>query len=61
MKCPETQTCSVTYQNIAMYQVSIEYVEGYGKKFEKPQVGRTDGQTDSKPLVPSGETGRGLI
>ena len=30
-----------------MYQVSVEYVKGYGeKKSEKPQVGRTDRWTD---------------
>ena len=29
---PETRTCSVTYHNKAMYQVSVEYVKGYGKK-----------------------------
>ena len=51
-----------------MYQVSVEHVKGYGtkkKKSEKPQVGRTDGRTDGqtkrKPIVPYGETGRGLI
>ena len=36
-----------------------------GEKSEKPQVGQmvgqTDGWTESKPIVPSGETGRGLI
>ena len=28
-KHPETRTCSVTYHNKAMYQVSIEYVKRY--------------------------------
>ena len=46
MKLPETRTCSVTYHNKAMYQVSVdEYVRGFGKKSEKPPVG----QTESKP------------
>jgi len=45
-----------------MHQVSVEYVKGYGeKKSEKPQVGCTDGQTESKPINPSSETGRGLM
>jgi len=42
MKCPETRTCSVTYHNKAMYQVSVEYIKGYGKKSEKLQVGSID-------------------
>ena len=44
-----------------MYQVSVEYVKVYGKKAEKPQVGRMDGQTESKPIVSSGEASGGLI
>jgi len=59
MKCPETQTYSVTYHNKTMYQVSVEYVEGCGEKSLKNH--RWDGQTQSKPIVPSGKTGRGLI
>ena len=47
-----------------MYQVSVEHVIGYGKKFgEKTSGGmdrRTDGQTESNPVVPSGETDMGL-
>ena len=63
MKHPETQTCSVTY-NKDMHQVSVEYVKGYGETSgdkKPPQVGQMDRQTESKPIVPSGETGRGLI
>ena len=36
-------------------------LEGMGKMSEKPQAGRTDGQTESKHMVPSGKTGRGRI
>ena len=32
-----------------------------GKKSGEPQVGQTGRQTESKPIVPSGDTGRGLI
>ena len=55
MKCAETRTSSVNYRNKAMYKVSVEYAKGYGKQSEKPQCGM-DGQTDSKSIVPSGET-----
>ena len=47
-----------------MYQVLVGYFKSYGKKVRKPtgEMDRwTDGQTESKPAVPSGETGRGLI
>ena len=43
-----------------MYQVSVDYVKAYGEKLEKA-IGGTDGQTESKPIVLSGETGGGLI
>ena len=32
MKCPETRTGDVTHHHMAMYQVSVDYVKGYGKK-----------------------------
>jgi len=63
-KRPEIRTCSVTYHSNAMYQVSVEYVKRYGNKSKrKPQVRRMDGRTqmESEPIVPSGETVRGLI
>ena len=50
-----------------MDQVSVEYVQGDGEKVGKPQMGRTeidgwtDGQTESKPLVLSVESDRGII
>jgi len=45
-----------------MYQVSVEYVKEYGKEVGRKHHGKgTDGQTNSKPTVPSGETSRGLI
>ena len=48
MKRPETRT-SVTNHNKARHQVSVEYIEGYGKKkSEKPQVGREEGRTDKR-------------
>ena len=31
MKCPETRTGDVTHHPMAMYQVSVEDVKGYGK------------------------------
>ena len=37
-------------------------LKGMGKKSEKPKVGQEKkGQTESKPIVPSGETGKGQI
>ena len=42
-----------------MYKVSVEYVEGDGGK--KVKNHRWDGQTESKPIIPSGKTGRELI
>ena len=39
----ETRICSATYHNKTMYQVSVEYVKGFGKKkSEKPQVGQME-------------------
>ena len=43
MKRPETRTLSVTYTK-AMYQVSVEYVQGYGEKSQKNY--RWDGRMD---------------
>ena len=60
MKRSETQTCSATYHNKVMYQVSVEYVKGYGGK-KSLKKHRWDGQMESKPIVSSSETGRGLI
>ena len=68
MKRRETRTLSVTYYIKTMYQVSVEYVKGYGKMSEKPQVGwkdrqrdgETDRQTDTQranhhPVKPGGD------
>ena len=53
-KLPETQTCSVTY-NKAMYQVSVEFVKGYGRKKVWKTTGGTDRQT-ANLQVPSSFT-----
>ena len=45
----ETQTCSATYHNKSMDQVSVQYVKEYPggkKKSENPLVGWTDGWRD---------------
>jgi len=38
MKCPETRTGDVTHHHIAMYQVSVDYAKGYGKKINRGKV-----------------------
>ena len=49
-----------------MYQVSVEYVAGYGEKklenrrWDKQTHRRVDELAKNKPIIPSGENGSGL-
>ncbi len=54
-------TCSISYHNKAMYQVSDEYVDGYGENAWRTKggtdrwTGQADGQMEKKLIVPSSE------
>ena len=58
-KRSEIRTCSGTYHNKAVYQVSVEYIEGYGGK-KGLKNHSWYGRTESKPIVPSGKNWKGI-
>ena len=61
MKRPESRTRSVTYHNKALYQVSVQYIKGYGRKVKKKTTGATNGRTDGEQKVPSGKSSKRLL